>query len=128
MAYRNAPAAIEWLCNVFGFKKHAVYPGPDNTVMHAELTLGDGMIMLGSAANQSRQTFYRQPDETGGFETRSVNLIVSDADAIYARAKSAGAEMTLEITDKPFGGRGFSCRDPEGHHWNVDTYDPWAPK
>jgi uncharacterized glyoxalase superfamily protein PhnB len=48
MTYRNAPEAIEWLCRVFGFQKHAVHPGPDNTIMHAELTLGGGMIMLGS--------------------------------------------------------------------------------
>jgi uncharacterized glyoxalase superfamily protein PhnB len=48
MTYRNAPEAIEWLCRVFGFQRHAVHPGPDNTIMHAELTLGGGMIMLGS--------------------------------------------------------------------------------
>jgi len=117
MTYRDAPAAIEWLCKVFGFEKHAVYPGPDDTIMHSELTLGDGMIMLGSAANNA-----------GGAETRSVNLIVPDADAIYAQAKAAGAEITREIAEKPYGGRGFSCRDPEGHQWNVDTYDPWALK
>jgi hypothetical protein len=49
MHYRNAPDAIEWLCRVFGFEKHAVYAGPGNIIMHAELTLGGGMIMLGSA-------------------------------------------------------------------------------
>ena len=47
-AYRDAPAAIEWLCSVLGFTKHAVYPAPDGTIMHAELTLGGGMVMLGS--------------------------------------------------------------------------------
>ena len=45
MHYRNAADAIEWLCRVFGFEKHAVYPGPGNTIVHAELTLGGGMIM-----------------------------------------------------------------------------------
>ena len=79
MAYRNAPEAIEWLCRVFGFEKHAVYPGPDNTIMHAELTLGDGMIMLGSVTSNSQNQFMKQPDEIGGAETRSDNLIVSDA-------------------------------------------------
>src|SRR4051794_28974691 len=48
MQYRNASEAIEWLCSVFGFEKHAVYAGPGNTIMHAELTLGGGMVMLGS--------------------------------------------------------------------------------
>lgn len=48
MGYRNAPAAIEWLCNVFGFEKHAVYPGEGGTIMHSELSFGNGMIMCGS--------------------------------------------------------------------------------
>ena len=128
MAYRNAPAAIEWLCRVFGFEKHAVHPGPNNTIMHAELTLGDGMIMLGSVSDNEYSRFVKRPDEIGGAETHSVSLIVSDADAICARAKAAGAEMLFDIEDKPYGGRGFTCRDPQGHIWNVGTYDPWKPK
>jgi uncharacterized glyoxalase superfamily protein PhnB len=125
MSYRNAPEAIEWLCGVFGFKKHAVYPAPDNTIMHAELTLDGGMIMLGSLADNEHSRFMKQPDEIGGAETRSINLIVSDADAIYSRAKAAGAGIVFDIEDKPYGGRGFACRDPEGHIWYVGTYDPW---
>ena len=60
--------------------------------------------------------------------SEKVSLIVSDADAIHARAKAAGAEMLFDIEDKPYGGRGFMCRDPQGHIWNVGTYDPWQPK
>jgi uncharacterized glyoxalase superfamily protein PhnB len=128
-SYRNAPQAIEWLCRVFGFEKHAVYPGPDNTIMHAELTLGDGMIMLGSLREDNDyRRLTKHPDEIGGAETHSVSLIVSDADAVCARAKAAGAEMIFDIEDKPYGGRGFTCRDPEGYIWNVGTYDPWQPK
>lgn len=128
MAYRNAPEAIEWLCRVFGFEKHAVYPGPDNTIMHAELTLGDGMIMLGSLSDNEYRRYAKQPDEIGGAETRSVSLIVSDADAVYARVKAAGGEILFDIEDKPYGGRGFTCRDLEGRIWNVGTYDPWKQK
>jgi uncharacterized glyoxalase superfamily protein PhnB len=129
MQYRNAPKAIEWLCSVFGFEKHAVYPGPGNTIMHAELTLGGGMIMLGSINRDTPYSrFVKHPDEIGGAETRGASLIVNDADAVYARAKAAGAEILLDIEDKPYGGRGFTCRDPEGYIWNVGTYDPWAPK
>jgi uncharacterized glyoxalase superfamily protein PhnB len=122
MHYRNAPAAIDWLCRVFGFERHAVHPGPDNTIMHAELTLGGGMIMLGSARPDN---YMKHPDELGGVETRGVNLIVADADAVYAKAKQAGAEIVLDIEDKPYGGRGFSCRDLEGRLWHAGTYDPW---
>jgi uncharacterized glyoxalase superfamily protein PhnB len=124
MTYRNAPEAIEWLCRVFGFQKHAVHPGPDNTIMHAELTLGGGMIMLGSI-NDKMSHLLKQPDEIGGAETRGINLIVGDADAVYARARAAGAEIVLDIEDKPYGGRGFACRDLEGRLWWVGTYDPW---
>jgi len=69
----------------------------------------------------------KHPDELGGFETRGVNLIVADADAVYAKAKQAGAEIILDIEDKPYGGRGFSCRDLEGRLWHIGTYDPWRP-
>ena len=52
--------------------------------------------------------------------------IVTDADAIYSQAKAAGAEILLDTKDEDYGGRGFTCRDPEGHLWSVGTYDPWA--
>jgi len=96
--------------------------------MHAELTLDGGMIMLGSVTENDHQRFMKHPAEIGGSQTCSVNLIVNDADAIYARAKAAGAEILFEIEDKPYGGRGFSCRDLEGRMWNVGTYDPWHEK
>jgi uncharacterized glyoxalase superfamily protein PhnB len=50
---------------------------------------------------------------------------VPDADEVYARVKRSGAEIVLDIIDQSYGGRGFTCRDPEGHIWNVGTYDPW---
>jgi len=128
MRYRNAPAAIEWLCNVLGFARHAVYPGPDGTIAHAELTLGGGMIMLGSIKQDEFGQYMKQPDEIGGAETRSVSLIVADADVIYQRAKAAGAEMVRDISDPSYGGREFTCRDPEGRMWSVCTYDPWKAK
>jgi uncharacterized glyoxalase superfamily protein PhnB len=83
------------------------------------------MIMLGSVTDMNSR-FMKHPDAAGGAETRGVNLIVDDADAVYARARQAGAEILLDIEDKPYGGRGFVCRDPEGHVWYVGTYDPWA--
>jgi uncharacterized glyoxalase superfamily protein PhnB len=126
--YRNAPEAIEWLCRVFGFEKHAVYSGPNHTILHSELTLGGGMIMLASLNDGPYSRFMKQPDEIGGAETWTINLIVDDADAVYARAKTAGAEILFDIEDKNYGGRGFTCRDLEGRIWNVGTYDPWQPK
>jgi uncharacterized glyoxalase superfamily protein PhnB len=127
LRYRDAPAAIDWLCAAFGFEKQAVYPNPDGTIAHAQLTYGNGMIMLGSVSAKDSEwgRLIKQPDEIGGAETQSAYLIVSDADAVYARAKAAGAEIVLDIKDEDYGGRGFTCRDPEGHIWNFGTYDPW---
>jgi uncharacterized glyoxalase superfamily protein PhnB len=126
LRYRNAPAAIDWLCRVFGFEKHLVVPNDDGTIAHAQLSFGNGMIMLGSVVDSDFGRLIRQPDEIGGFETQSAYVIVSDADAVYARAKAAGAEIVLDIQDEDYGGRGFTCRDLEGRLWNFGTYDPWS--
>ncbi len=129
LMYRRAPEAIEWLCNVFGFAKHAVYPGENNAIAHSELTFGGGMVMVGSwAKGAAFSKLIRTPDQTGGVVTSSVNLMVKDADEVYARVKRAGAKIVSEIEDKPYGGRGFSCADPEGYIWHVGTYDPWSAK
>lgn len=127
LRYRDAAAAIDWLCSAFGFEKQAVYPNPDGTIAHAQLTFGNGMIMLGSATPDDAGwgRLVRQPDETGGAETQCAYLVVDDADALYARAKAAGAGILLEIRDQDYGGRDFTCRDLEGHIWTFGTYDPW---
>lgn len=127
LRYRDAPAAIEWLCSTFGFNKQAVYPNSDGTIAHAQLTFGNGMIMLGSAVEKATEwgKLIKQPDQLGGAETQSAYLIVADADVLYARAKAAGAEIVIDIKDEDYGGRGFSCRDIEGHLWSFGTYDPW---
>jgi uncharacterized glyoxalase superfamily protein PhnB len=126
LRYRDALAAIDWLTRAFGFEKQAVYMGPGNTVAHAQLTFGNGMIMLGSIDNSSQYgKLIAQPGEIGHRETQSPYLVVPDADAIYATAKAAGATMLLDIKDMDYGGRAFTCSDLEGHIWNIGTYDPW---
>jgi uncharacterized glyoxalase superfamily protein PhnB len=75
-------------------------------------------------ASETEFSRQKQPDEIGGLERQSAYVVVSDADAIYARAKAAGAEIVIEIKDEDYGGRDFSCRDLEGHLWNIGTYDP----
>jgi uncharacterized glyoxalase superfamily protein PhnB len=126
MRYRDAAAAVEWLCKAFGFERHLVVPGENGTVVHAQLTLGSGMIMLGPVLDTAFGRLMKQPDEIGGAETQTAYVVVEDADAHYARAKAAGAEIVLEIKDEDYGGRGYSCRDPEGHIWTFGTYDPWS--
>lgn len=127
MRYRDAPVAIEFLCRAFGFARHLVVPGENGTIAHAQLTLGNGMIMLGSARKGGEfDRWMTQPDETGGAETQTAYVIVPDPNAHYARAKAAGAEILLDIKDEDYGGRGYTCRDPEGHIWTFGSYDPWA--
>lgn len=125
LRYRNAPAAIEWLCDTFGFEKGLVVPGEGDEIAHAQLTHGQGMIMLGSATDTEFGRLMKQPDEIGGAETQCAYVIVGDADAVYERAQAAGARIAIEIRDEDYGGRGFSCYDLEGHLWNFGTYDPW---
>ena len=125
LRYRNAPAAIESLGRVFGLKKNLVVPDDSGGIVHAQLSFGDGMTMLGSVRDNEWGRFIRQPDEIGGAATQSVYLVVPDADVIYERAKNAGAEILIPVRNEEYGGRSFSCRDLEGHLWTIGTYDPW---
>lgn len=125
MRYNDASAAIKWLCNAFGFEKHAVHEDGNGGIVHAQLTLGNGMIMLGSARADEFGALQTTPRQLGG-TTQSAYIIVNDPDALYARAKQAGAEIVMELADQDYGSRDFSCRDREGHLWNFGTYDPWT--
>jgi uncharacterized glyoxalase superfamily protein PhnB len=127
LRYRDAHKAIDFLVAAFGFEKQAVYDGPDGTVAHAQLSFGNGMVMLGSASNQGGWSKHMvEPDEIGGRETGGRCLIVSDAAAVYETAKAAGAEIFGELAEMEYGGKAFSCRDIEGHFWSIGEYDPWA--
>ena len=124
--YRDGPAAIEFLCRAFGFERHMVVPGPEGTIAHAQLGFGHGMIMLGSAGDSDYGNMVKTPAELGGVAGQSPYVVVADADAHYAQAKAGGAEILIDIKDEDYGGRGYTCRDPEGYIWNFGTYDPWA--
>jgi uncharacterized glyoxalase superfamily protein PhnB len=126
LRYRDARAAIAWLCEVFGFERRLVVDGEDGTVVHAELAFGEGMVMLGSVRPDSGYgALLAQPDEIGGRQTQTIYLTVNDADAVHERALRAGAQIVIALVDEDYGGRGFTCRDPEGHVWSIGTYDPW---
>ena len=126
MRYEDARAAIDWLCEAFEFEQHLVVPGENGTITHAQLVFGNGMIMLGSTRDNEFGQLQKPPRALGGVGTQSPYIIVEDADKHYARAVAAGAEVVIPIKDEDYGGRGYSCRDFEGHVWNFGTYDPWA--
>src|SRR5206468_101547 len=106
--------------------RHLVVPGGDGAVRYAELTFGDGMIMLGPVEGSAFDKLMTQPDDVGGAETQICYLFVEDVGAHCARAQAAGAEIVLDIEEEASDRRGYSCRDLEGHIWNFGTYNPWA--
>jgi uncharacterized glyoxalase superfamily protein PhnB len=123
--YRDVAAAVDWLCTAFGFEKQTVVAGENGTIDYAQLVCGRAMLMLAPVRDTPLDQLMKQPDEVGGAATQSCYLVVDDADTHHARAKAAGAEIVLELQDDDFGGRGYTCRDPEGHVWMFGTYDPW---
>jgi len=122
LTYDDAMAAIEFLCNAFGFQKRLVVPGPDGKVMHSELTLGRSLVMVSSPKpDQNRVGQQALPGSSD-----SVCLVVADPDALFEKAKSAGATIIQPIQDEDFGARWFMASDCGGHLWYFGTYRPGA--
>ena len=122
LRYEDASAAIKWLCDAFGFHEKLIVEGEAGSIAHAELRLGSGIVMLGSAKEDG---LGKSPGRQG--EVSSVVYIcVTDADAHCKRAKEAGAEVLRELADTDYGSREYTVRDLEGHVWSFGTYDPTA--
>ena len=121
--YEDARAAIDWLQRALGFEVHEIHEGPDGTIAHAELKLGDQMIMLGTAQPAPDKLGRVQPSRAGGV-TATTYVVIDDPDAAFARAIDAGAEVVMPLTDLDYGSRDFAIRDPEGHVWSFGTYRP----
>jgi uncharacterized glyoxalase superfamily protein PhnB len=121
LRYSDADAALGWLKAAFGAVEKDVYRDGHGQIRHAELKLGDGVIMFGS---YSVDGFLggSKPDPRAG--TISLYIAVGDPDERYARATEAGAEVVREIADTEYGSREFSVRDPEGNLWSFGSYNP----
>ena len=117
LRYRDAPAAIAFLKAAFDFREVVVYPNPDGTIAHAELSYGPSMLMLGS----DKRDQYGERAGQGW-----MYVAVDDADAHYARARGAGAEIVTELHDTDYGSRDYTARDLEGNVWSFGTYRPAA--
>jgi uncharacterized glyoxalase superfamily protein PhnB len=118
LRYDDPRAAITFLTRALGLVEQQVYTDDSGAVAHAELSFGDGVVMLGTRAGGDDRF------DTG----RAVIYLVADgADAVDAhhdRAVAAGAEVVLEPTDQPYGSREFAVLDPEGNVWTVGSYRP----
>jgi uncharacterized glyoxalase superfamily protein PhnB len=121
LRYRDAPAALEWLKQAFGATEKAVHRGEDGSIQHAELLLGDGIVMFGQHSDGG-WLGGNAPDALAS--TVSLYVVVPDPDAHHARAAAAGARIVRALEDMPYGSREYSARDIEGNLWSFGTYDP----
>jgi uncharacterized glyoxalase superfamily protein PhnB len=118
IGYRDAETAIAFLKEAFGFVEWIVVPREGGGILHAELALGDAVVMVHSL----------QGDGPGAPADRfSLYIALDDPDAHYQRAKAAGANVAGEPVDTDYGSRNYSARDPEGYIWNFGTYRPSRP-
>lgn len=124
MRYRDLAEAMIWLERAFGFEKQIAVSDNDGAAIYGQMTYRGSLMMMGAVRDTDLDKLMRQPDEVGDVETQSCYIVVEDADAHYARAVEAGAEIVLEIKSDGLGRRGYSCRDPQGHIWNFGTYNP----
>jgi PhnB protein len=114
----GAGAAIDFYCSVLGATERVRMPAPDGRIGHAELQLGNSMIML---ADENAQMDVRGPRAIGGTPV-SLHVYVEDSDAVFERAVQAGAKALRAVEDRFYGDRSGQFEDPFGHRWNVSTH------
>lgn len=126
LVYADAPRAIAFLCDAFGFTRHLVH-AEGGIVLHAQLLLEETMVMLSSARPDSYERFGLVPiGETGGRSALCIYVVLDDPDAHHAQAKAAGAAIIASPHDNAHGGRSYEARDCEGIVWSFGSYDPFA--
>ncbi|MER5969951.1 VOC family protein [Streptomyces sp. NPDC002055] len=119
LLYADAQAAIKLLTEAFGFTADAVYTGEGDVVTHAELSCGNGVVMLGS---KGRAGVFAEAMRDAG--PAGIYVVVEDIDAHYERAAAHGAEILMPPTDQDYGSRDYMARDAEGNVWSFGTYAP----
>lgn len=122
--YEDGAAAIDYLCRCFGFEVRMKVVGEGGRIEHSELTLGDGLVMVGSVDRTDKQDrdWCETPKRLGGKNTQSLCVLVDDVDQHCGRARAAGAEIATEPATQDYGDeygahRTYQVRDLEGHRW-----------
>jgi uncharacterized glyoxalase superfamily protein PhnB len=114
--YADVDAALAFLGEAFGFEERLRYTGPEGYTSHAEVQVGDAVVMLGRPSED-----FRGPRALGG-STQATYVMVADVDALFERASAAGAEVISAPEDKEYGDRNGGLRDLEGHEWWFATH------
>jgi uncharacterized glyoxalase superfamily protein PhnB len=121
--YDDAVAAIDWLCHAFGFEVRLKVEGEGGRIEHSELTFGEGLVMVGSVKDDKPwATSFASPRSVGGKCTQALCIFVDDVDAHCARARKAGASISMEPETHDYGDdywtdRTYQATDLEGHRW-----------
>lgn len=119
--YEDPAAAIDWLCDAFGFEVQLKVEGEGGAIEHSELVFGGGLIMVGGVRPE-KFPYMKPPAAVGGANTQNMMVYVDDVEAHCARAREKGAVVTREPEVHDYGDdywadRGYECRDIGGHHW-----------
>jgi uncharacterized glyoxalase superfamily protein PhnB len=116
LLYEDVEAALAWLAKAFGLKERMRMPGPDGKIVHAEMVLADGLVMMGCPGPD-----YRNPKRLGQV-TQNLYVFVDDVDKHFQHARESGAKILEEPVDQFYGDRRYSAEDPEGHQWFFATH------
>ena len=118
LSYADAAAAIEFICDAFGFEKGLLIPMGDDKIGHAELHHAGETLMLASEYAPAKM----MSPKNAGLITAALCIYVDDVDAHYQRAKAAGAEIVEEPAEQFYGDRVYTALDPEGHRWSFHQH------
>jgi uncharacterized glyoxalase superfamily protein PhnB len=121
VSYPQPNLAMAFLERAFDFRPQLQEPD-GNGGIRAEMSVGRGFVLVGSAAEP--RFMFRTPRESGGVNTGAVYIATRDVDALYRRAKDAGARIVRDLADTDYGSRGFAACDPDGYLWSFGTYHP----
>jgi PhnB protein len=114
----GASSAIDFYCSVLGANERMRMPGPDGRIGHAELEIGDSVIML---ADADPDIDVRSPKSIGGTPI-ALHVYVDDVDGVFGQAMKAGAKQLRPVENQFYGDRSGQFEDPFGHRWNVATH------
>ena len=121
--YEDGGAAVEFLCDVFGFEERIVTRRGDGTLLHAEVGIGESVVMLGTPVDEAGQPKSQKTLRDLAQRHSSVMCSIDDIDAHYEKARAGGAVIQSELQLQDYGPRSYSATDPEGHVWHFASRD-----